>query len=96
MGAIDGTHITIRNPKDGGSFHYYHKHTDSIPNSDIFLYVSLCDDAFALKKFMLKPYPNKTWQLRTWCITIGTAKHDAYQKTCFATELTGGEFALLE
>ena len=59
LGAIDGTHITIRNPKDGGSFHYYHKHTDSIPNSDIFLYVSLCDDAFALKKFMLKPYPKQ-------------------------------------
>ena len=110
LGAIDGKHVTIRKPKNGGSFYYNYKHThsiilmaiagpeyeclyadvgsngrvndsgvwnkssllegiqdgsvklpsnDALPNGDVTPYVFLGDDAFALKSFMMKPYPQQ-------------------------------------
>ena len=41
--------------------HYYkrYKIDDALPNGAIAPYVFVGDDAFALKKFMMKPYPQQ-------------------------------------
>ena len=114
LGAIDGKHVTIRKPRNGGSYYYNYKHThsiillaiagpeyecfyadvgsngrvndsgvwnkssllksiengsvtlpqpDTLPNGDKVPYVFLGDDAFALKSFMMKPYPQQNLTL---------------------------------
>lgn len=110
LGAIDGKHVRIQKPKNGGSFYYNYKHThsvilmaiagpeyeclyadvgsngrvndsgvwnktsllrgiedgsfklpadDELSNGLTTPYVFLGDDAFALKKFMMKPFPQQ-------------------------------------
>ena len=110
LGAVDGKHVRIQKPKNGGSFYYNYKHThsiilmaiagpeyeclyadvgsngrvndsgiwnktsllqgiqdgsfklppdDKLSNGEITPYVFLGDDAFALKTFMMKPFPQQ-------------------------------------
>ena len=110
LGAIDGKHFRIQNPKNGGSFYYNYKHAHStilmsmtgpeykhlytdvgsngkandsgiwnkssllkgiqdvsvklpddekLSNGEITPYVFLGDDAFALKRFMMEPFPQQ-------------------------------------